>query len=170
MGGALQIWVWLLGLVGSLKSALSQKWINKMSQFFACWKVKSYFLGPLAIAGGVLWNRVWHTSVFPSEKAFVLEFFRYFFLNFGLVLQTHIRLSVTEPDIPEKKIYSKNWENGPKTVLNLLKKIVIDFYWISPFFFFINSQKYKQSPQKSLINNQKYKQSPSKISNLLNNF
>ena len=37
----------LLGLVGSLKSAVSQDWINEMSWFFAYWykfrKGKSYF-------------------------------------------------------------------------------------------------------------------------------
>ena len=63
-----------------------------------------------------------------------LDFFR-FFLNFDLVLQTHIKLCVTEPDIPEKKICPKNWENGSKKgqkqcFLNLLKKIVNHFYWI----------------------------------------
>ena len=51
-----------------------------------------------------------------------------------MVLETHIKLCVTEPDFPEeKKFCPQNWENGPKMgqkhgFLNLLKNFVINFY------------------------------------------
>ena len=44
-----------------------------------------------------------------------LELYHWFFLNFGMVLEIHMKLCVTEPDFPEKFFFCpKNWENGPK--------------------------------------------------------
>ena len=31
-----------------------------------------------------------------------------------MVLESHMKLPMTEPDILEKKFYSLNWENRPK--------------------------------------------------------
>ena len=49
-----------------------------------------------------------------------------------MVLETHMKLCVTEPDFAEKFVYIQNWENGPETdqkqgFLNLLKHMVINF-------------------------------------------
>ena len=49
-----------------------------------------------------------------------------------MVLETNMELSVRESDFPEKKFFSKNWENGPKMsqkegFLNLLKNF-FNFY------------------------------------------
>ena len=50
-----------------------------------------------------------------------------------MVLETHIKLCVTELDFPEKFFWLQDWENGPKMgqkhgFLNLLKNFVINFY------------------------------------------
>ena len=49
------------------------------------------------------------------------------------MLECDVKLCVTEPDFPEKKILPKNWENGPKMgqkqgFFNLLENLVITFY------------------------------------------
>ena len=70
------------------------------------------FFEPPAVAGRVLWNRV--CPSFRLSGRF-LELYHWFFLNFGMVLEIHMNLCVTEPDFPEKFFfYPKNWENGPK--------------------------------------------------------
>ena len=56
-----------------------------------------------------------------------------FFLNFGIVLETHTRLCATEPDFPEKIFCPKNWENKPvvgqnQGFLNLFKTFVVNVY------------------------------------------
>ena len=51
-----------------------------------------------------------------------------------MMLYTHMKLCVTEPDFPEKMFLSQklgNWDkNGPKTgfFLNILKNFGINFY------------------------------------------
>ena len=51
-------------------------------------------------------------SVFPSIRPDVfLNLDYYFFLNFGTVLETHMKLCVTEPDFLVNFLCSKNWEN-----------------------------------------------------------
>ena len=52
-----------------------------------------------------------------------------------MVLETHMKLCVTEPDFLEKIFWPQNWENGPKMgqkmgFLNILKNFVITFCWI----------------------------------------
>ena len=52
-----------------------------------------------------------------------------------MVLEIHMKLCLTEPDFPEKSFCPKNWENSPKIgqkhgFLNILKNLVISFYWI----------------------------------------
>ena len=39
---------------------------------------------------------------------------RCFFLNFGVLLETRVKLLVTEPDFLGKKICPQDWESGPK--------------------------------------------------------
>ena len=54
-----------------------------------------FFFGPPALAGRVLWNRIcpsFRPSVCPG---FFLEFYHYFFLNFSMRLETHIKLCMT---------------------------------------------------------------------------
>ena len=53
-----------------------------------------------------------------------------------MVLETYIKLCVKEPDFPEKFFLPPNLETGPKMgpkqgSLNLLKNLVINFFWIS---------------------------------------
>ena len=55
-----------------------------------------------------------------------------FSINFGMVLETRMKLCMTEPDFPEKYFCPKNYENGPKMdqeqgFLNFLKKLIINF-------------------------------------------
>ena len=50
-----------------------------------------------------------------------------------MVLETHMKLCVTEPDFPGKVFCLKNWENGPKIgqkqgFFNLLKNLFLNFY------------------------------------------
>ena len=54
-----------------------------------------------------------------------------------MILETHMKLCVTEPDFLENFFCPKNWENGPKMeyieyipldFLNILKNFVINFY------------------------------------------
>ena len=53
-----------------------------------------------------------------------------------MVLESHMQLSVAEPDFQEKKISQKYWENGSKmdqkqffeSFLNLLKNFVVNLY------------------------------------------
>ena len=52
-----------------------------------------------------------------------------------MMLETHVKSCVTQPDFPEKNFFLKNWENGPKMgqkqgLLNILKNFVIDFYYL----------------------------------------
>ena len=49
------------------------------------------------------------------------------------MLETHMKLWVTELDFPEIFFCLQNWENGPKMgqkqgSLNILKNLVINFY------------------------------------------
>ena len=58
-----------------------------------------------------------------------------FSINFGMVLETRMKLCMTEPDFPEKYFCPQNYENGPKMdqeqgFLNFLKKLIINFYCI----------------------------------------
>ena len=102
------------------------------------------FFGPPLVAEGS--NKV--GSVCPSvcPSAFLsfcpsiclgvfLELCYLFFLNFGIVLQSYVKLFVTELVFPGKFFFPKNWENGPKTgqkqgFFNWLENLAINFYWI----------------------------------------
>ena len=62
-----------------------------------------------------------------------LELSYQFFLNFGMVLETYMKLCVTEPDFPGNFFCPQNWENGPKMgqkqgFLNVLKYLADNFY------------------------------------------
>ena len=81
-------------------------------------------------------------SVLPSIFLFILlslqalELYHWFFLNFGMVLETCMYEVVhSRAGFFGGKICPKNWENGPRMVqklffLNLLKNLVINFYRI----------------------------------------
>ena len=56
-----------------------------------------------------------------------LELYHYFFLNFGVVLETHLKLSVTEPDFPENFFCPQKWAKK-QGFLNLLSNFVIIFF------------------------------------------
>ena len=61
-----------------------------------CFKVLLF--GPLVVVGRNLWNRVFPTfrfSLLPSALAFSWNCIIYFFLNFGMALETHMKLCVT---------------------------------------------------------------------------
>ena len=50
-----------------------------------------------------------------------------------MILEIHMKLCVTEPDVPEKNLLLQNWENEPKIgqkqgFLNVLKMFVISFH------------------------------------------
>ena len=50
-----------------------------------------------------------------------------------MVLETHMKLCVTEPDFPGKMFFLQNWENGPKigqkqSFLDLLENLDINFF------------------------------------------
>ena len=75
-----------------------------------------------------------HPSFCPPSTIF-LKFYHYFFLNFGLVPETHMKLCMTELDFSEKIFALQKLENCPKmdpkqVFLNLLKNVGINFYWI----------------------------------------
>ena len=87
----------------------------------------------------------WGLSVLPPFQPSIclficsgvfLELYHYFFLNFCVVLETNMKLCVTEPDFLEKTFLplklGKWTKNGPKIVcfFDLLKNLVINFYWI----------------------------------------
>ena len=67
----------------------------------------------------------WGLFVLPSFRSSVrrsvwpgvyLELYHYFCLNFGMVLETHLKLCMSESDFPEKCFFCpQNYENGPKT-------------------------------------------------------
>ena len=50
-----------------------------------------------------------------------------------MVVETHMKLCVTEPDFTGNFFCPKNWENGPKmdqkqSFFNLLENLFINFY------------------------------------------
>ena len=74
----------------------------------------------------------------PSVRSSVcpgifFELYLELFLNFAMVLETQMKLCVTEPDFPGKFFCPENWENQPKMgqkqgFLNLLENLVIKFF------------------------------------------
>ena len=97
-----------------------------------------WLVGPPALVGRVLWNRVWASFrpwVLPPVRVFSLNSIIIFFLNFGMMLETHTKLCMTEPDFLEKKFLPPKlgeWTKmGQKQgFLNILKNFVVNFYWI----------------------------------------
>ena len=57
-------------------------------------------------------EKVRFCSSFRSEVFLELDY--YFFPNFGMVLETDLKLYVVEPVFLKKYFCSENWENGPK--------------------------------------------------------
>ena len=61
--------------------------------------------------------------------------YHYCFICFGIVLESRLKLCMTELNFLENIFFPQNWENGPKIwqkqgFLNLLKNLVINFFWI----------------------------------------
>ena len=50
----------------------------------------------------------------PSVQVFSWNSMISFFFNFGMVLETHMKLCVTEPDLPENFLGPQNWKYEPK--------------------------------------------------------
>ena len=122
-----------------------------MSWFFTCWLWSNIFLLgqhctfyiwvlnanllqlylPLAVAGNILWNRVWPS--FPPDICLrvFLEFDHQISLDFAGVLDTLMNLCMTTWFFLKNFFCPKNWGNGPKTgFLALKKNLVINFHWI----------------------------------------
>ena len=88
------------------------------------------------VAWRVLWNSAcpsFHPSFHPFT--FYLGSFMAFYLKFWHGARKHMNLCMTEPgfskkDLPQK--FGKRTKNVPNTdfVFNLLKNVVINFYWI----------------------------------------
>ena len=120
-------------------------------QYFVFWTSKNCqkdVIGPPALAGRVLWN--WVCQFFPpSVRPSILPSFclsgrflgivsskssKLFLLNFGVMLETQMKLCVTEPYFREKFFLRqklRKWaKNGPKTYT--LKKFATNFYWNCP--------------------------------------
>ena len=115
-------WVWPFSSWGS-KSLVFSEWVFELSWFFAwqmwyngfcldqhrtlylwlkCYSTAVLLVGPLAAARRVLWNRVcpsFHHAIFLDV---FLELDDLISLNFGMVLDTLIKLCVTDLDILEK--------------------------------------------------------------------
>ena len=115
-------WVWPFSSWGS-KSLVFSEWVFELSWFFAwqmwyngfcldqhrtlylwlkCYSTAVLLVGPLAAARRVLWNRVcpsFHPAIFLDV---FLELDDLISLNFGMVLDTLIKLCVTDLDILEK--------------------------------------------------------------------
>ena len=108
--------------------------------------------GPAMVAGRVLWNRIYPTfcpsfcpslgrsicpSVFPDFRLSgrFLGIVSLVFSKFWDMLETHMKLCMTEPYFLEKIFLPSKLEkwtkNGSKNgFLNFLKNLVINFYWI----------------------------------------
>ena len=87
------------------------------------WSNAVVLVGSPAVAGRVLENRVC-LSFCPSFRPFFcpgvsLELYHYSFVNFDMVLETHIKLCVTKLGFLEKNLLPQNLEkwtkNGLKT-------------------------------------------------------
>ena len=115
-------WVWPFSSWGS-KSLVFSEWVFELSWFFAwqmwyngfcldqhrtlylwlkCYSTAVLLVGPLAAARRVLWNRVcpsFHPAIFLDV---FLELDHLISLNFSMVLETLIKLCVTDLDILEK--------------------------------------------------------------------
>ena len=115
-------WVWPFSSWGS-KSLVFSEWVFELSWFFAwqmwyngfcldqhrtlylwlkCYSTAVLLVGPLAAARRVLWNRVcpsFHPAIFLDV---FLELDDLISLNFSMVLETLIKLCVTDLDILEK--------------------------------------------------------------------
>ena len=105
------------------------------------------FIGHLALAGRVLWNRIcpsFHPSFRPSFLPSVFHLSGRFlgivlliFSKFWHETRHEVAWSCVWQNrtFQKKKFCPKNWENGPKMVqkqsfLKILKNLVTDFHWM----------------------------------------
>ena len=102
-----------------LRSMMWRKFVNFNAFFPSGRKIKSFFnhFGPSAVAGIVLWSRVC-PSFRASFRAFSSNCIINFFLNYDMVLGTHMKLCVTAGFSWKKILLQKlgKWtKNGSKT-------------------------------------------------------
>ena len=119
----------------TLKSVVSLEWVYELNWFFACWLWWSNFwldryrilyilllttavvlVGPPAVVGMVLWNRVCPSYCRPVCLGVILQLSHLVSLNFGMfgmVLETLIMLCMAEPGFL-KNFCRKNWGNRSK--------------------------------------------------------
>ena len=79
------------------------------------WTLGDKWMGPIKLCLSILpsFCLSFHPSFCPGV---FLESYNKFFLMFGMVLETYMKLCVTGLDFPGKKICCQNWKNMPKTV------------------------------------------------------
>ena len=75
-------------------------------------------IGSSSVARRVLWNRVCPSFRSPFRPSIcpgiLLDLYHYLFLNFGMVLETHMKLCVTELDFPGKFFLPQKWGKWAK--------------------------------------------------------
>ena len=75
--------------------------------YYLLYYLSQTITGPLVLAVRVLQNRVcmsFHPFISPLNcPAAFLELDHYFFVNFGMVLETHVKLCMTESKILENR-------------------------------------------------------------------
>ena len=108
-----------------------------LSFTFKCQSTAVVLVRPLVVAGRILWSRVCTSFHPPICLGVFLELDHEILLNSGMVLETLMKLCMTEPESSKKNCFcSKNNGNGPKidqkqgVFFNLKKNLVINFHWI----------------------------------------
>ena len=104
--------------------------------------MSNHIYEPPAVAERALRNKVCQS--FRLSRRFLGFISLVFFLNLGMVLQTFIKLYLTEPDILEISFCTKNWENGPKKrFFEFIEKFGYYFlhnlFYIENFYYFLCS-------------------------------
>ena len=87
---------------------------NLIDKYHTCTSV----LGPLAMAGRVLWIGVSLSVLLffcPSMQKFSWDWLVSFFLKLSIVLDAHVLLCEARPYFWKKSFCPQNWENGPKS-------------------------------------------------------
>ena len=97
------------------------------------WTLGDKWMGPIKLCLSILpsFCLSFHPSFCPGV---FLESYNKFFLMFGMVLETYMKLCVTGLDFPEKKICCQNWKNMPKTVFFELNEKFGHWFLLSPMF------------------------------------
>ena len=110
---------------------LRPTWYSK-SLTFKCYSVAVILAGSWVVAGIVQWNRIWPSFCPATCLGVFLDMDHLFSQNFVMVLETLIKLCVTELNFSWKNFFCpKIWGNGPQTgFFNLNKNLDDNFHWI----------------------------------------